>query len=170
MSTAPVWDVEATEWVADGCRLDATGVAPVLPLQRVRPSAPPAPAANPTRQPLRRAGSRGPRYAVASAPVADTLRLTRRGELLIRRVTASLVVLAVAGVLTALAVGVVGLMHPATPASLTVVVQPGQSLWQIADEHSSSGDVRDQIERIRSINGLSDAGVQAGQRLIVPID
>ena len=169
MSSAPVWDVEATEWVTEGSRLDATGVAPVIPLQRSEPG--PAmrrPSLRPRQRP-RRAGSRGPRYAVAPAAVPDTLRLTRRAEVLIRRVTAALVVLAVVGVVTALAVGVVGLVRPAEQTSRTVVVQPGQSLWQIAEEHSSGGDVRDQIERIRSVNGLSGAGVQAGQRLIVPI-
>jgi hypothetical protein len=169
MSSAPVWDVETTEWVADGCRLDATGVAPVIPLQRGEPGPAAAPIASPLRQRPRRAGSRGPRYARATAAVPDPLRLTRRGELLIRGVTAALVVLAVVGVITALAVGVVGLVRPAEQASRTVVVQPGQSLWQIADEHASGGDVRDEIERIRSANDLSGAGVQAGQRLVVPV-
>jgi hypothetical protein len=165
MSSAPVYDVEATEWVTDGCRLTATGVAPVIPLQLAEPSTPIAP----VRQRPRRAGSRGPRYASAPLPATpDTLHLTRRGELLVRRVTAALVVLAVAGVLIALAVGVVGLLHPAAQSSRTVIVQPGQSLWQIAEEHNSDGDVRDQIERIRSLNGLAGADVQAGQRLIVP--
>lgn len=170
MSSAPVWDVEATEWVTDGCRLTATGVAPVIPLQRGgEPSGPGAPTRALPRRSPRRAGARGPRYANASAPAAaDAFRLTRRGELLVRRVTAALVVLAVAGVLSALAVGVVGLLHPAADSSRTVVVQPGQSLWQIADEHNSGGDVRDQIERIRSVNGLPGSDVQAGQRLIVP--
>jgi len=169
MSSAPVWDVEATEWVTDGCRLTATGVAPVIPLQRPEPKSPVAPAGAPLRQPSRRAGTRGPRYATAPAPATgDTLRLTRRGELLVRRVTAALVVLAVAGVITSLAIGVVGLLQPAAQSSQTVVVQPGQSLWQIADEHGSGGDVRDDIERIRSANGLQGADVQAGQRLIVP--
>jgi LysM repeat protein len=88
--------------------------------------------------------------------------------LLVRRVTAALVVLAVAGVLTALAVGVVGLLRPAHAATQTVVVQPGQSLWQIADQNTSGGDVRDEIERIRSINGLTGVDVRSGQRLIVP--
>lgn len=170
MSSAPVWDVDATEWVADGCRLTATGVAPVIPLPRGEHRPAIAPAAAPMRQRPGRAGSRGPRYATAPAPaIPDTFRLTRRGELLIRRVTAALVVLAVAGVITALAIGVVGLVRPAEQASRTVVVQPGQSLWQIADEHSSGGDVRDEIERIRSANALSGADVQAGQRLIVPV-
>ena len=169
MSSAPVWDVEATEWVTDGCRLTATGVAPVIPLQRGEAKSPVAPARTPLRQPTRRAGARGPRYAAGPAPAAaDTLRLTRRGELLVRRVTAALVVLAVAGVITALAIGVVGLLRPAAQSSETVIVQPGQSLWQIADEHDTGGDVRDDIERIRSANGLQGADVQAGQRLIVP--
>lgn len=178
MSSAPVWDVDATEWVTDGCRLTATGVAPVLPLQRRAPgpTAQPDPAPvgplSPPRSRPRRAGARGPRYAAAapSADVEGTFRLTVRGELLIRRVTAALVVFAVTGVLTALTVGVVGqLRAPGHPAAQTVVVQPGQSLWQIADQHSSGGDVRDEIERIRSANGLSGADVQAGQRLVVPL-
>jgi LysM domain len=177
MSSAPVWDVDATEWVADGCRLTATGVAPVVPLQHGGVS----PNLSPVRAPVRpagarprprRAGSRGPRYASSRAPVADTsetLRLTRRGELLVRRVTAVLVMLSVAGVLTALTVGVVGLVRPPEHSLRTVVVQPGESLWQIAEESNEGGDVRDQIERIRSANRLSGAELQSGQRLIVPV-
>ena len=170
MSSAPVWDVETTEWITDGCRLTASGVAPVVPLPRPARDVPSAPTAKPRRQQPRRAGARGPRYASSVPQVTGNVgRLTRRGELLIRRVTAVLVVLAVVGVLTALTVGVAGLVRPTPVASQVVVVQPGQSLWEIADEHTSAGrDVRDQIERIRSLNGLSGAGVQAGQRLIVP--
>ena len=177
MSSAPVWDVEATEWVADGCRLTATGVTPGLPLQHGGVSPNPAPITAPARpagaRPRpRRAGSRGPRYVSSPAPAAgtsDTLRLTRRGELLVRRITAVLVMLSVVGVLTALAVGVVGLVRPSEHGSRTVVVQPGESLWQIAQESNAGGDVRDQIERIRSANRLSGAELQYGQRLIVPV-
>jgi LysM domain len=169
MSSAPAWDVDATEWVTDGCRLTATGVAPVIPLQRTETGRVVKPT-TPARRRPRRAGARGPRYhqpAVSIAPA--TVRLTRRGELLIRRVTAAMVVLAVAGVLISLAVGVVGLLRPADRTYETVVVQPGQSLWQIAAQHRVGGDVRDEIERIRSANRLSGADIQAGQRLIIPV-
>jgi hypothetical protein len=166
MSSAPAWDVEATEWVTDGCRLTATGVAPVIPFQRTEPGR----RGRPARRRPRRAGARGARYSHPAVPIApSTVSLTPRGELLIRRVTAVMVVLAVLGVLTALAIGVVGLLRPGDHTSETVIVQPGQSLWQIADQHSSGGDVRDEIERIRSANGLAGADVQAGQRLVVPV-
>jgi nucleoid-associated protein YgaU len=170
----PTESAEPTEWLADGCRLTATGVAPVIPLrprdrQDHAPVARPRPPSRPMRH--RRAGTRGPRYAIRPAPSGawqKTWTLSRRGELLIRRVTAALVVLAVVGVVTALLVGVAGLVAPSAHASQTVVVQPGQSLWQIARAADPDSDVRDTVERIRTLNALPGADVRAGQQLIVP--
>jgi len=107
-----------------------------------------------------------------SAPrVSTPVRLTARG----RRLARSLVVLL--AVLTVLAVGLIGRLPaqagdaPAVAATTTVVVQPGQTLWQIARAVDPSADVRDTIERIADLNGLSGSGaakVFPGQKLIVP--
>jgi hypothetical protein len=49
-----------------------------------------------------------------------------------------------------------------------VVVEPGQTLWQIAERVAPDVDPRVTVTRIQDINGLPDAGVLAGQRLAVP--
>lgn len=50
----------------------------------------------------------------------------------------------------------------------TVVVQPGDTLWAIAAQHTS-GDLRSAVRAIEELNGLSDASISVGQRLYVPV-
>jgi nucleoid-associated protein YgaU len=49
------------------------------------------------------------------------------------------------------------------------VVQPGDSLWTIA-ERVSAGDPRDAVGRIEELNHLQGADIQAGQTLMLPAD
>jgi LysM repeat protein len=49
-----------------------------------------------------------------------------------------------------------------------IVVQPGQTLWQIAAPLAGDGEVPEMIDQIMSLNNLSDEGVSVGQRLRVP--
>ncbi len=50
-----------------------------------------------------------------------------------------------------------------------LIVQPGDTLWQIASNHKPERmDTRVYIEGIVRINGLEDRGVQAGQILKLP--
>ena len=49
------------------------------------------------------------------------------------------------------------------------VVLPGESLWQIAGEVAPGVDRRDTVARIVELNALSTAGVNAGQRIAVPV-
>ncbi|WP_431091426.1 LysM peptidoglycan-binding domain-containing protein [Paenibacillus sp. 8b26] len=50
-----------------------------------------------------------------------------------------------------------------------LIVQPGDTLWQIASNHKPERmDTRVYIEGIVRINGLEDRGVQAGQVLKLP--
>ena len=50
-----------------------------------------------------------------------------------------------------------------------VVVQPGESLWQIASEIAPGVDPRETVSAIRSLNGLGDTTVVAGQSIVVPV-
>lgn len=50
----------------------------------------------------------------------------------------------------------------------TYIVQPGDSLWTIA-EHTSAGDPRDMVGRIEELNHLSGSTIQAGQTLLLPV-
>jgi hypothetical protein len=53
-------------------------------------------------------------------------------------------------------------------ATSTVVVQAGESLWQIARRVAPSADPREVVTRMRQINGLGNATVVAGQSIQVP--
>ena len=45
------------------------------------------------------------------------------------------------------------------------VVQPGETLWSIAEQVAPDGDVRATVDRLADLNG--GAAIQVGQRLIV---
>lgn len=50
-----------------------------------------------------------------------------------------------------------------------VVVEPGDTLWAIGSEHKPEGmDIRDYVNQIQHINGLSSSDIQAGQLLNLP--
>lgn len=124
-------------------------VVPVLPPRRTR---------HLVVVPVRSAGAR-----TAVAPDA-TLRLTRRGRLLVTLLCSALVLaVAVVGARTALA-------DTATvaPATTQVTVLPGQTLWGIASAADPAADPRDAVIEIRDLNGLPDSQVFAGQVLTVP--
>ena len=104
---------------------------------------------------------------------ARPLRLTRRGRRLARTVVVALalvtlLVLSVAGRAATSQAG----DGPAVPATTTVVVQPGETLWSVARGLSADTDVRETIARIQELNGLSGTAANAvrpGQQLIVPV-
>lgn len=102
-----------------------------------------------------------------SAPSRSSLRLTQRGRLvvLLTLVALALVVFTFVG---SPAASTATSHHPTTA---TVVVQPGQTLWDIAAEAAPGADPRDVVTAILELNDLSDPGaVRPGQPLYVPTD
>lgn len=101
----------------------------------------------------------------AGAPI----RLTVRGRVVV-------VLLALACVAVALVALVGAPATASTPASLgahsavadRVVVQPGQTLWQLAQDAVPGADPRATIQRIKEMNGLSSSDIEAGRVLLVP--
>jgi LysM domain len=126
-----------------------------------------------------RAGDlRGPRQAVRErdagpAPPRSTVRLTRRG-----RIVVAIVLTAVSLLLAALAWMVVaaraqaadgGLPPGAVYRNLTsVVVHPGQTLWSIAAQAEPAADPRAVMQQIIELNALRGTSVEPGQHLWVP--
>jgi hypothetical protein len=93
------------------------------------------------------------------------IRLTRRG----RRVVALLAIIPIA--LTFLLIGMRGAV--ATDGSIqsetqSVVVKPGQSLWDVAVAISPNTDPRETIWLIQQLNTMETSEVLAGQALVVP--
>ncbi|WP_153397524.1 LysM peptidoglycan-binding domain-containing protein [Ornithinicoccus halotolerans] len=90
-------------------------------------------------------------------------RLTRRGRLALTLGTTTVAV----ALVTALAVGLLGpagaAQHPQT-----VVVQPGQTLSQVAAEELAELPLDRAVVEIQLANRLSTSQVAAGQKLVIP--
>lgn len=107
--------------------------------------------------------------AAAARPAVSRgeVRLTRRGRLVVF-VTALLMLLAVAFFLGA---GSVATDEAGTPEPTRVVtIHEGDTLWAIAADLSADGDVRAMVDHIQRLNAMDTAGLQAGQKLRVPLD
>jgi len=92
------------------------------------------------------------------------LRLTLRGRVVLVAVLVMLLFAALSSLRTVTQAGT----GSAGPATRTITVHVGQTLWQIAEQVAPRDDPRDVVDRIRELNSLNTAVVQAGQRLIVP--
>ena len=133
--------------------------AVVIPFPSV-PSEPARPPGQPGPWPVAR-----PRRVVrpAGQPRAADLRLTRRGRVL----------LAAAALLAVLAFGLMGarLVHTRTaipPSAPAVVeVQPGDTVWSIAQRVAPQADTRAVVDAIVARNGLVGSVVHPGQRLVI---
>ncbi len=117
-----------------------------------------------------RQASHQPRVAATGAGARQLpLRLTTRGRvvLLAATILALFAVVVAFGGFTAEATGAVP-GPGAGPVAAVVVVQPGESLWSIAQQVAPGSDPRETVSRIRDLNGLADAIVTPGQSLVVP--
>lgn len=95
------------------------------------------------------------------------VRLTRRGRLVV--FTAGLLVVLTLGVLWGS--GSVATERPGTPEPTRVVqVQPGDTLYDLAADLETDGDINATVERIQDLNALDSSVLQAGQRLRIPVD
>ncbi len=56
----------------------------------------------------------------------------------------------------------------AAPAYATVVVQPGDTLWSIAEARYPAADPRERVDAIERLNGLGGPAIQAGETLQLP--
>ncbi|CAN5790452.1 hypothetical protein BH20ACT6_BH20ACT6_03940 [soil metagenome] len=93
------------------------------------------------------------------------LRLTRRGRLALLLIALSALLLAAVVVSST----VVASSDAGAPTDTqAVTVQPGQTLWDIAEASGARGDLRDAVYEIRQLNHLKGAGLQIGQSLDVP--
>jgi len=105
--------------------------------------------------------------AYVARPAVSTVRLTRRGRLVV-------LLLAIGVVLTA-ALLLSGRSTATSESGRSVptekvLVEPGQTLWGIAAEVADDGDVRAMVDRIEQLNALDDSMLYAGQVLFVPAD
>lgn len=126
---------------------------------------------------------------IHDAPVTR-LRLTRRGRVVLTTLAAvPLVLAAVAFTVNGGAAGAsdsasgINLMSYTTDSGIIatlaysptdvgsarfITVEPGQTLWDLAEEISPSADPRDVVADIKRLNSLSAETLQPGQRLEIP--
>lgn len=108
------------------------------------------------------------RQPAARSSARTGLRLTRRGRIALIFASSMFLLLAV------IASGRFSADAGTSPADQgratgVVVVQPGESLWQIARSIAPGVDPRETVSLIRSLNGLGDTTVVAGQSIVVPV-
>ena len=110
--------------------------------------------------------------AVVPAPsTADghepQLRLTRRGRLAM--FLSTLLMLGVLGVILGSTTVATDEPGAPVPASM-VVVEPGQTLWDLAAAANPNGDIRTTVDDIMRLNSIESAGgLQAGDTIAVPL-
>lgn len=102
---------------------------------------------------------------------APRLRITRRG----RAVLATLIILPLMAMALAFAPGFLLGGGAATANSELstadfqyVTVEPGQSLWQLAESIAPGADPRDVISDLVRLNGIQGSVVHPGERLAIP--
>ncbi len=106
--------------------------------------------------------------ATTSNRHAGPVRLTRRGR-------ATLVLLLAAVLLGAFSLGrtasqaadVAG--DSGAPQLQQTTVQPGESLWAVAQRIAPDNDPRDVVAQIRRLNDLRSAQLRVGQQLLLPV-
>ena len=104
---------------------------------------------------------------MTTTAAAPSVRLTRRGR-------AVLVLLLSALLLAAFSIGqrdtqaadLAGGSGSVAPVATTV--QPGESLWSVAQRIAPENDPRDVIAQIRRLNDLDSSELQVGQQLLLP--
>lgn len=101
------------------------------------------------------------------------LKLTRRGQFVLiglPLVMLAALLLSVAGFLLAPAKASDSAQDLSITPTVSVVVQPGSSLWSIAATVAPDRDPRDVVAEIAQLNNLADGTVVAGQQLFVPAE
>ena len=100
------------------------------------------------------------------APPAGRVRITRRGRLLLTLLAAGLL-------LVAISVGRTGSQAATAtetgPSLSQTTVQPGETLWTVAQRIAPRNDPRDVVAQIRRINHLHSSSLRAGQQLLLPV-
>ena len=99
-------------------------------------------------------------------PSVPTLRLTRRGRL----VVLGGFILVVAALMIAFG-GLATATHDSgTPESVRIVtVAPGDTLYGIAGEVAGPGEIRETVAHIKSLNSMSGSSLQVGDKIAVPV-
>jgi LysM repeat protein len=109
--------------------------------------------------------------AAASSAAPAPLRLTRRGRFVffgLPLILLAALMLSFAGFLNAPAKAADSAAELSVTPTVSVTVQPGESLWAIAGAVAPERDPRDVVAEIVELNNLAAPRVIPGQQLFVP--
>ena len=110
-----------------------------------------------------------PRLRLSADGSAPRLRLTTRG----RAVFGGLIVVPLVAIAIFFGIGAGGAQATGDLSTTTfdyVSVEPGQSLWQLAEQLAPQSDPSEVVADILALNHLSSGDVQPGQNLAVPAE
>jgi hypothetical protein len=104
----------------------------------------------------------------STAPAVRTrLRLTRRGRIVLTTLAAAPLLVGMA--LAVLNGGQASAGNTSGDVRFdTVTIQPGETLWQLAEETAPNADPRDFVQDVISLNALDGSGLQAGEQIAIP--
>ena len=100
-----------------------------------------------------------------TVPAPGRLRLTRRGKAVVLIVSALLLLVAISAGRTG---SQAATMTEVGPQLQQTTVQPGDTLWSVAQRIAPDNDPREVVAQIRRINQLHTSALQAGQLLLLP--
>jgi hypothetical protein len=104
--------------------------------------------------------------AVAPRATSPRTRLTRRGRVVLLVVAALLL-------LAAISVGRAGSQAATAtengPMLQQATVQPGETLWAVAQRIAPKNDPREVVAQLRRINHLQSSSLRVGQQLLLPV-
>jgi LysM domain len=109
-------------------------------------------------------GESGLTWPLTVSPAARPLRLTRRG--LAAAVVATLLLGALLLMVARLSAGTAP-AAPSVPAGAVMTVQPGDTLWSIAQRAEPNSDPRPVVDHLRKVNHLNSVALSPGQTLKV---
>ncbi|RPE79123.1 LysM domain-containing protein [Curtobacterium sp. PhB137] len=106
----------------------------------------------------------------AAPAVRVRLRLTRRGRIVFTTLAALPLLIVVA--FFVLNGGQASAGDAAAGGARTqfdkVTIQPGETLWQLAEDTAPNADPRDFVQDVISLNALDGSGLQAGEQIAIP--
>lgn len=106
----------------------------------------------------------------AAPAVRTRLRLTRRGRIVFTTLAAIPLLIVVAlGVLNGGQASAGDATAGGTRTQFeTVTIQPGETLWQLAEQTAPNSDPRDFVQDVVSLNALDGSALQAGEEIAIP--
>ena len=107
--------------------------------------------------------------ATTTSRPAAPVRLTRRGRTALVLLLAAVLLAAFSLGRTATQAADVAVEGGAAQQLQQTTVQPGESLWSVAQRIAPENDPRDVVAQIRRLNDLTGTQLRVGQQLLLPV-